>query len=75
MAWLVLVVAGLFEAGWAISLKQSEGFTKLVPSLVFVVSAAVSLGGLAWALKQLPVGTAYETGRVSVAPSAIADVT
>jgi quaternary ammonium compound-resistance protein SugE len=54
-----LVVAGLFEAGWAISLKQSEGFTKLVPSLVFVLSAAISLGGLAWALKQLPVGTAY----------------
>jgi quaternary ammonium compound-resistance protein SugE len=59
VAWVVLVVAGLFEAGWAISLKQSEGFTKLVPSLVFAVTFLISLGGLAWALKQLPVGTAY----------------
>ncbi len=59
MAWFVLVLAGLFEAGWAISLKQSEGFTRLLPSLSFVVFAAISLGGLAWALKQLPVGTAY----------------
>ena len=59
MAWIVLVVAGLFEAGWAISLKQSEGFTKLVPSLYFVVTFVISLGGLAWALRQLPVGAAY----------------
>ena len=59
MAWFVLVVAGLFEAGWAISLKQSEGFTKLVPSLYFAVTFLISIGGLAWALRQLPVGTAY----------------
>jgi len=59
VAWVVLVVAGLFEAGWAISLKQSEGFTKLVPSLSFAVTFVISLGGLAWSLKQLPVGTAY----------------
>lgn len=59
MAWFVLIVAGLFEAGWAISLKQSEGFTRLVPSLWFVVTFVISIGGLAWSLKQLPVGTAY----------------
>jgi quaternary ammonium compound-resistance protein SugE len=59
MAWVVLVVAGLFEAGWAVALKQSDGFSKLVPSAFFVVFAVISLGGLAWAMKYLPVGPAY----------------
>ena len=59
MAWFVLIVSGMFEAGWAISLKQTEGFTRLVPSIVFVVTLAVSMGGLGWALRELPVGTAY----------------
>lgn len=59
MAWLVLIVSGFLEAGWAISLKMSEGFSKLWPTVSFAVFAAVSLGGLAWAMKSLPVGPAY----------------
>ncbi|WP_132876939.1 DMT family transporter [Tamaricihabitans halophyticus] len=59
MAWLVLVVSGILEAGWAIALKMSNGFSRLVPTVVFGVLAALSFAGLAWAMKQLPVGTAY----------------
>jgi quaternary ammonium compound-resistance protein SugE len=59
MAWVVLLISGVFEAGWAIALKLSEGFSKVVPTVVFAVSAAVSLAGLAWAMKQLPAGPAY----------------
>lgn len=59
MAWLVLIFSGAFESVWAVALSKSEGFTRLVPSLVFAVAAAVSMFGLAWAMKSLPVGTAY----------------
>lgn len=59
MAWLVLIVSGFLEAGWAVSLKQSAGFSKLWPTISFAVFAALSLGGLAWSLKHLPVGPAY----------------
>jgi quaternary ammonium compound-resistance protein SugE len=59
MAWLVLVLSGLLEAGWALSLKSSEGFTRLVPTITFVVLLVLSMGGLAYALRALPVGTAY----------------
>jgi len=59
MAWAYLVVAGLFECGWAIGLKYTEGFSKLVPSLLTVVSMAVSLGLLSMAMKSIPIGTAY----------------
>lgn len=59
MAWVVLVISGVFEAGWALALKMSEGFSRLVPTVVFGVLAAVSFAGLAWSMKQLPVGTAY----------------
>lgn len=59
MAWLYLFVAGLFEVGWAIGLKYTQGFTRLVPSLFTAVSMVVSLGLLGLALKSLPVGTAY----------------
>ena len=59
MAWIVLIVSGLFEAGWALSLKASEGFTRLWPSVSFLVLATVSFVGLAYALRTLPVGTAY----------------
>lgn len=59
MAWLFLVVAGLFEIGWAIGLKYTEGFTKPVPSLLTALSMVVSLVLLGLALKTLPVGTAY----------------
>lgn len=59
MAWIVLVLSGLLEAVWAVALARSEGFSRLVPSVVFLVAAAISMGGLAWALRSLPVGTAY----------------
>lgn len=58
-AWLVLVVAGLFEIVWALGLKYSDGFSKLAPSIVVVVGAAVSFWLLAIAMRTLPVGTAY----------------
>jgi len=59
MAWIVLFVAGLLEVVWAFSMKQSAGFTRLVPSLVTLVAMAGSFGLLAWAMKVLPLGTAY----------------
>lgn len=70
MAWVILFVAGLFEAGWAIGLKYSEGFSKLFPSIFTIVSMTISVGLLAYSLKYLPVGTAYAVwtgiGAVSV---------
>lgn len=59
MVWLALFVAGLFEIGWAIGLKYTEGFSRLWPSLGTVAAMAVSFGLLSYALKELPVGTAY----------------
>ena len=59
MAWLVLIISGFLEAGWAVSLKQSAGFSRLWPTVSFAIFAALSLGGLAWSLKHLPVGPAY----------------
>jgi quaternary ammonium compound-resistance protein SugE len=59
MAWLVLVVAGLFEVVWAFSMKQSEGFTRLWPSVVTFAAMLVSFGLLAWSMRFLPLGTAY----------------
>jgi quaternary ammonium compound-resistance protein SugE len=57
--WLLLSIAGLFEVGWAIGLKYTEGFTRLVPSALTLVSMALSVVLLGLALKSLPVGTAY----------------
>lgn len=59
MTWVVLIVSGMLEAGWALSLKASEGFTRLWPTVSFVVMLALSMGGLALALKTLPVSVAY----------------
>lgn len=59
MAWIFLTIAGLFEVGWAIGLKYTEGFSRLWPSLATVAAMIVSLGFLGLALKSLPVGTAY----------------
>ena len=59
MAWLVLFVAGLCEVGWAVGLKYSGGFTRPVPTLVTGVSLLASMVLLAWAMKSLPLGTAY----------------
>ncbi len=59
MAWIVLAAAGLLEVGWAVGLKYTEGFTRLVPSLFTVASMVASLALLGLALKTLPLGTAY----------------
>lgn len=59
MAWLLLVLAGLFEVGWAIGLKYTEGFTRPIPTIATVAAMIVSLGLLGVAMKSLPVGTAY----------------
>ena len=59
MAWVILFFAGLFEVGWAIGLKQTDGFTRLVPTLLTIISMVASLGLLGLALKTLPLGTAY----------------
>ena len=59
MAWVVLAVAGLFEVGWAIGLKYTEGFTRLWPSVGTVAAMVASVVLLGWAMRTLPVGTAY----------------
>jgi quaternary ammonium compound-resistance protein SugE len=59
MAWVYLFAAGLFEIGWAIGLKYTEGFTKTVPTVLTLASMSASIGLLGLALRTLPVGTAY----------------
>ncbi|MFD6682089.1 DMT family transporter [Micromonospora parva] len=59
MAWLVLVISGLLETAWAIALDRSAGFSRLIPSVVFVVTLLLSMAGLSYALRDIPVGTGY----------------
>jgi Membrane transporters of cations and cationic drugs len=59
MAWITLFAAGLLEVGWAIGLKHTAGFTRLIPSVLTALSMIASLGLLGLALKSLPLGTAY----------------
>ena len=59
MAWVYLLVAGLLEVVWAFSMKQSHGFTRLVPSAITLVTMIASFGLLAVAMRSLPLGTAY----------------
>ncbi|MGK5080553.1 quaternary ammonium compound efflux SMR transporter SugE [Janthinobacterium sp. HLX7-2] len=59
MAWIILVLAGLLETGWAIGLKYSDGFTRLVPSVLTAISMVASVVMLGLALRTLPLGTAY----------------
>jgi quaternary ammonium compound-resistance protein SugE len=59
MAWIVLLVSGLFETVWAVALAYSKGFSRLAPTIVFCVWVVVSMGGLAVALRSIPVGTGY----------------
>lgn len=59
MAWIILTIAGLFETGWAIGLKYTEGFTRLWPTVWTILAMIVSLWLLGLAMKSLPVGTAY----------------
>ena len=59
MAWVILIVSGILEAVWATALGKSEGFTKLWHSVVFFGALALSMGGLAWAMRDISTGTAY----------------
>lgn len=59
MAWAILFIAGLFEIGWAVGLKFTDGFTRPVPIVLTGASFVVSIGLLGWAIKSLPLGTAY----------------
>lgn len=59
MAWIILLIAGLFEVGWAVGLKFTEGFTKPIPIVLTAISLVLSMGLLGWSVKTLPLGTAY----------------
>lgn len=59
MSWIILVISGVFEAVWATALGRSEGLTRLVPTVVFGAGLLVSMAGLAYAMRELPTGTAY----------------
>ena len=59
MAWLVLVASGVLEAVWATAMDRSDGFSRLLPSLIFAVSLLFSMAGLAFAMRSLPTGTSY----------------
>lgn len=59
MSWLILLIAGLLEVVWAIGLKYTHGFSRLVPSLITLTAMIASVVLLSWAMKSLPVGTAY----------------
>lgn len=59
MSWLVLVLSGVLEAVWAVALGKSDGLTRPIPAAIFGVGLLLSMGGLAFAMRELPVGTAY----------------
>ncbi|SDO36092.1 quaternary ammonium compound-resistance protein SugE [Cryobacterium flavum] len=59
MSWILLIVSGVLEAVWATALGKSEGFTKLWPTVIFGGALALSMTGLAWAMREIPIGTAY----------------
>jgi len=59
MAWIVLILSGIMEAVWATALGKSDGFTKLTPTLVFIGGLVLSMAGLAFAMRSLPIGTSY----------------
>ena len=59
MSWIILFIAGLLEVVWAIGLKYTHGFTRLTPSVITVTAMIVSIVLLSWAMRSLPVGTAY----------------
>lgn len=59
MAWLILLISAVFEAVWATALGSSDGLTRPVASVIFAVALALSMAGLGWAVKRIPIGTAY----------------
>lgn len=59
MAWVVLILSGMMEAVWAAALDESDGFSRLAPTILFLVALAISMVGLAFAMRSIPLGTAY----------------
>ncbi|MER7704186.1 SMR family transporter [Kitasatospora sp. NPDC097605] len=59
MAWLVLILSGVLETVWAVALEASKGFSRLVPTVVFGAALLLSMGGLAYAMRSIPIGTGY----------------
>lgn len=59
MAWIVLILSGIMEAVWATALGKSDGFTKMGPTVIFFGALALSMAGLAWAMRTLPIGASY----------------
>ncbi len=59
MAWVVLVISGLLESVWAVALSRSAGFSRPLPTAIFAVALVLSMSGLGWALRSIPVGTGY----------------
>ncbi|MEQ4304078.1 SMR family transporter [Plantactinospora sp. B6F1] len=75
MAWLVLILSGLLESVWALALSRSAGFTRVGPSVVFTVALVLSMAGLAYALRSIPVGTGYAVWvGIGVAGTALAGI-
>ncbi|EAA8442543.1 quaternary ammonium compound efflux SMR transporter SugE [Salmonella enterica] len=59
MSWIILLIAGLLEVVWAVGLKYTHGFSRLIPSIITITAMVISMALLSWAMKTLPVGTAY----------------
>ncbi|EBP0082469.1 quaternary ammonium compound efflux SMR transporter SugE [Salmonella enterica] len=59
MSWIILLIAGLLEVVWAVALKYTHGFSRLTPSIITITAMVISMALLSWAMKTLPVGTAY----------------
>jgi len=59
MSWIILILSGILESVWATALGRSDGFTKLWPTVIFGVALVASMGGLAYAMREIPTGTAY----------------
>lgn len=59
MSWIILLIAGLLEVVWAVGLKYTDGFSRLTPSIITITAMVISMALLSWAMKTLPVGTAY----------------
>ncbi len=59
MSWIILLASGVLEAVWATALGASKGFTRIVPTTVFIIALVLSMAGLAWAMREIPTGTAY----------------
>jgi quaternary ammonium compound-resistance protein SugE len=75
MAWLVLLLSGVMESVWALALGRSAGFTRVLPTILFAVALALSMAGLGYALRTIPVGTGYAVWvGVGVAGTAVAGI-